>query len=368
MAIPSFSENLARAREIAASMPEAGGMPRGELIANGVSDFVSKILGASTGEKKTYIGSLQRPSYEQYENFPSDGSAPTKDRFDIPGGYHPYQQPIETGGSVLDVAFRKLFGAPGFDSGSWNPNDLRGGVPVDQKTGAEFMAKSLIERDKLTRPIPASLRGAIASGFDPEYVRSIVPDLGEGEDIPIEEFRIRERRSRVLQEFGTRQAQFMERERFKEGKIPTAEAGRLALAEESEESLDKDLKILFPSGKPESFRRDIAAAASVPGFRKALPFSREGQEIRRLIKTSLAGRQLIQTGVAANPVEMEDLIVNFIPGITSDSHASFNAMTQLRAFYPRYRRLVEGRGRKEGTGNVAEKGKNWTEEELLNKY
>lgn len=122
-------------------------------------------------------------------------------------------------------------------------------------------------------------------------------------------------------------------------KIPAAELGKLSLAQESIPNIDTVIKTLFPDGTPKSFRRDIAIAANPPAFglfKGGIPFSKEGQNIARLMRTSLAGRQLIVTGVAARPDETKDLMKAFYAGAVSDPEAAFSGLMQLKDFYRSY--------------------------------
>ncbi len=124
----------------------------------------------------------------------------------------------------------------------------------------------------------------------------------------------------------------------KEGKkeIRAADVGRDVLAEESIVGIKTVRKLLFPKDTVKSFKRGAALKSKIPLI-GAAPFSFEGQEIRRLMRTAIAGRQLIQTGVAARPDEVELLVDNFIAGATSNPRSAYNALNQLETFYKNYR-------------------------------
>ena len=115
-----------------------------------------------------------------------------------------------------------------------------------------------------------------------------------------------------------------------------AEAGRMALAKESQKNIQDIKNILFPDGTPESFMRSIAAESNIFGG-----FSEEAQNVFRKAGASLAGRQLISTGVAARPEETEALRKQFVANIKSNPQAAFNALNELQNFYGEYLNTVD---------------------------
>jgi len=124
--------------------------------------------------------------------------------------------------------------------------------------------------------------------------------------------------------------------------IPAGQTGLYTLAQESLKEISDVKKMLFPNGTPESFRRDIAMSSTMP-----MPLSEKGQKVKRKMTTSLAGRQLIQTGVAARPEETEALRKSFMANVLSNPEAAYEALNQLQNFYQTYRTNLETRGIKQ---------------------
>lgn len=126
-------------------------------------------------------------------------------------------------------------------------------------------------------------------------------------------------------------------------------SGKLALARESVNNIAKVKTILFPTGKPESFRRWVAAGSKIPFTGGAVPFAYEPQTIDRLLRTALAARQLIQTGVAAREDEKDELLRQFKAGALSNPRAALESLDQLDVFYKDYSKIA-GPG---GTGYLS---------------
>lgn len=144
----------------------------------------------------------------------------------------------------------------------------------------------------------------------------------------------------------------------KEG-IPTSEAGKVALADESVKNIDDIINILYPDGTPKSFKRGIATGSNLPGI--TLPFlgritpqvrpdnpldkgddkaAEQAQDVFRKMGAALAGRQLIQTGVAARPEENAKLVGQFAPGTFSNAESGLKALIELKDFYKSYKNNV----------------------------
>lgn len=121
-----------------------------------------------------------------------------------------------------------------------------------------------------------------------------------------------------------------------------AEAGRIVLAQESLDGIDKIKSIVFPKGTPDSVNWGALFKSNIMG--KAVPRDYEGQTIKRLTKTMLSGRQLIQTGVAARPDETEALWDNFAANIMSNPKAASEAYDQLFKFYEGYLNVNDPQG------------------------
>lgn len=131
--------------------------------------------------------------------------------------------------------------------------------------------------------------------------------------------------------------------------------GKIALANESLKNLEDIKKILFPTGKANSFKRELAFRSNMPGI--SLPVlgrltpqvspdnpldptddtkSMQAQDLFRKMGASLSGRQLIQTGVAARPEETQKLVGQFAPGLFSNPDSSFRGLDELKDFYRDY--------------------------------
>ena len=118
-----------------------------------------------------------------------------------------------------------------------------------------------------------------------------------------------------------------------------AESGRLQLAKESINNIRDIRNILFPEGTPDSFRRGVAAESNIFGG-----FSQPAQDVFRKAGASVAGRQLIQTGVAARPEEVEALRRQFIANFKSNPSSAFNALKELEDFYGGYLGIADPSG------------------------
>lgn len=164
--------------------------------------------------------------------------------------------------------------------------------------------------------------------------------------------------------------------------------GRVALARESLNEIKNIKDALFPTGKPESFDRSLAAGANIraavpiPFANKVLPaatpnvpftkaddpFVNKSQDLARRLGTVLSGRQLIQTGVAARPEETERLIEQFAPNVWSGNRSALNALNQLEKFYYDYLQTIDPSGAKgtlRGVVNPTSDLSNLSDEELL---
>ena len=136
--------------------------------------------------------------------------------------------------------------------------------------------------------------------------------------------------------------------------IPQSEIGKVALAKESIKNIADVKKILFPTGKPSSYRRDIATGSNIPlnqlpGIPSNLGFQNT-QDIFRKMSAALSGRQLIQTGVAARPEETLKLVRQFAPSGLMASKSALEGLNELEAFYSDYLNTVSTRS----TGNTSE--------------
>lgn len=131
--------------------------------------------------------------------------------------------------------------------------------------------------------------------------------------------------------------------------IPVSETGKYTFAQEAENNLPQALKTLFPTGTPESFRRDYAFASKTPGPKllgggKALPLSKEGQNVKRWLGSALAGRLLIQSGAQTNPAEYERLADDYLASVGSNPSAIYQGINELLAFHKGYERNLKTRG------------------------
>jgi len=136
-------------------------------------------------------------------------------------------------------------------------------------------------------------------------------------------------------------------EKLGEG-IPTSEAGKFSLAEESIKNIEDIKKTLFPDGTPESFKRTTAFASNLPGGSLPVLASRgwgkAEQDVFRKMGAALSGRQLIQTGVAARPEETQKLISQFAPSVGSNPEAALAGLNELEDFYKSYMNNVKNKG------------------------
>ena len=169
------------------------------------------------------------------------------------------------------------------------------------------------------------VRGAISKKFGVPYEQMMTPE---------------ERQQANIIEREKEQAKTM-------GVIPTSEAGRISLANESIKNIQDIRKMLFPSGGAESFKRTTAFASNLPmGSLPVFPsrgWGREEQDVFRKMGAALSGRQLIQTGVAARPEETQKLISQFAPSVGSNPEAAFAGLNELEDFYKNYIETVSSR-------------------------
>lgn len=129
---------------------------------------------------------------------------------------------------------------------------------------------------------------------------------------------------------------------------PASESGKVALANESIKNIGDIKRILFPTGKANSFKRTTAFASNLPGGSwPMLPsrgWGKAEQDVFRKMGASLAGRQLIQTGVAARPEETQKLISEFAPSLGSNPEAALAGLNELEVFYKDYLNTLKTRG------------------------
>lgn len=136
--------------------------------------------------------------------------------------------------------------------------------------------------------------------------------------------------------------------------IPADKAGLYNLAKESLTGIDNTIKILYPTGEPKSFKRGIAFGSNLPAINvpfigpitpKMSPIRSAGmQDVFRDTGAALAGRQLIQTGVAARPDETENLRNQFAASLTSNPKSTLEGLKKLKTFYKNYIYILETRG------------------------
>lgn len=142
-------------------------------------------------------------------------------------------------------------------------------------------------------------------------------------------------------------------------------SGKVVLAREAVKKIDDVINTLFPKGTKESFDWPVAATSNLPYvqspgwlFKDAttpqvipnLPgkwdnkLGEKAQRVNREIGTSLSGRQLIQTGVAARPDETQKLVAAFAPNAFSNPGSALDGLKQLREFYLDFLRTVDPQG------------------------
>ena len=131
--------------------------------------------------------------------------------------------------------------------------------------------------------------------------------------------------------------------------IPTSEAGRVALAEESIKNIQDVKRILFPTGEASSYRRWTAYGSNpilnwLPGVPQFFPYRQNPQDVYRKMSAALSGRQLIQTGVAARPEETARLVSQFAPTGIAQSQSTLKGLEELENFYKNYIDIVKNKG------------------------
>uniref|UniRef100_A0A6M3M1G0 Uncharacterized protein n=1 Tax=viral metagenome TaxID=1070528 RepID=A0A6M3M1G0_9ZZZZ len=131
------------------------------------------------------------------------------------------------------------------------------------------------------------------------------------------------------------------KQKVEEGKISSEQAGRYVLAKTAIDDIESAKKILFPTGKPESFRRDLAALSDMPFIGGAAPFSKEGQLLYSRLKSSVAAKVLLGTGVAARPEEVEAQIKSYVANWKTHPEAAIDEFDRLIKFYKDYLQLAE---------------------------
>lgn len=176
-----------------------------------------------------------------------------------------------------------------------------------------------------------------------EYVqggRSLVqlkpgmPKLGEGETETPEQ-----RAERIRMDARAR-AEETAAVKLENEPLPSGETGRLTLSRQGIRNVEKSKNVLFPTGKPESFRRELAIEAKLP-----TPLSEEAQDVRRWMLEAIKGKILIETGVAASPGEAEQKLDLYVAGGTSNPKSFMKALSELNEFYNDYLTITKTRGR-----------------------
>lgn len=134
-----------------------------------------------------------------------------------------------------------------------------------------------------------------------------------------------------------------------EKEIPPAQAGLYTLANESVKNIQDVKKKLFPKGDASSFKRMTAGASNMPlswmpGIPSSMPNNQEAQDVYRKMSAALAGRQLIQTGVAARPEETQRLYRQYAANLFSNPQSTLDGLNELEEFYKNYTKTLKTRG------------------------
>lgn len=129
--------------------------------------------------------------------------------------------------------------------------------------------------------------------------------------------------------------------KIKKREIPQDKAGLYTLAKESIGGVQDIIDTLFPDGTPQSFKRDVALKSKLPFLGRPMPNDPEGQKVYNRMTTALAGRQLIQTGVAARPDETKSLYNAFMADVTSNPETALGNLKRLQDFYKNYSSVLE---------------------------
>jgi hypothetical protein len=142
-------------------------------------------------------------------------------------------------------------------------------------------------------------------------------------------------------------------------------AGRVTLAQEALVEIPKLRKKLFPGGTPQSYNRNLALAANLPGLRvpffgRLTPATRpdnpfdptdsqaasDAQSVNRMVGTSLEGRYRTSTGASGREDEIQRLVEQFGPRYTSGDQSAWDALNQLESYYSKYIKNVDPKGAK----------------------
>ncbi|MFA6067513.1 MAG: hypothetical protein WC810_02930 [Janthinobacterium sp.] len=130
--------------------------------------------------------------------------------------------------------------------------------------------------------------------------------------------------------------------------------GKLAMVKQAKIDIKEARQMLFPDGTPKSFKRGRAFASNLPGGRapiigavipQAMPFNEMGQKIYSRLQNAVAAKLRVETGAAATPQEVENILARF--GVTSASNptAAFDALKRLEDFMDETISITDPSGR-----------------------
>lgn len=121
-----------------------------------------------------------------------------------------------------------------------------------------------------------------------------------------------------------------------------ANTGEITFAKEASRLIPLARQTLFPSGSPDSFRRDFAIQKDI--FGRPLPLSREGQDLYRQIGSALDMRNFMLTGKASTEQERADRTKQFMIDATSNPQAAFDALGDIEGLTNDFLSSIDPRG------------------------
>lgn len=146
--------------------------------------------------------------------------------------------------------------------------------------------------------------------------------------------------------------------------------GRVVLANTAVKDIEQAKNILFPTGKPESFRRDVIIKSKLPITGGTMPFDKESQEVSSRLRNAIAAKVLLQTGVAARPEEVDNQYKAYIANWQTNPKAALDQFNRLQEFYISYLKTMKNK--KIGDINIPKNLETTTQDKkilnLRNKY
>lgn len=138
-------------------------------------------------------------------------------------------------------------------------------------------------------------------------------------------------------------------------------AGRAALARDSLKRIDNIINLLFPNGEISSYDRPVSWASNypfgktpitpkslpdIPGTKKDDDLAFKGQSVDSDLSQAIAGKLLIQTGVASNPEEREEMKRAYEAGLFKSPRKVYSQLSDVKKFYEDFLNIVDRHGHK----------------------